>query len=74
MFIDKECGDLIVDNEVKNLLEILAKKSQRFYNFTIDVHSVTNVVGESISSVTSGIFIGNQLGKHGFSCDFFTTK
>ena len=32
---------------------------------------MTNVVGENISSVTSGIFIGNQLGKHGFSSDFF---
>ena len=59
---------------VKNVLEILAKKNQMFYKYPIDVHSVTNVVGESISSVTSGIFIGNQLGKHGFSCDFFTTK
>ena len=33
---------------------------------------MTNVVGENISSVTCGIFVGNQLGKHGFSCDFFT--
>ena len=32
---------------------------------------MTNVVGESISSVTSGIFIRNQAGKHGFPCDFF---
>ena len=45
-----------------------------FYNANIDANSVTNVVGENISSVTSGIFIGNQLGKHGFSCDFFTIK
>ena len=59
---------------VENVLEILAKKSQMFYNANIDANSVTNVAGENISSVTSGIFIGNQLGKHGFSCDFFTTK
>ena len=37
---------------------------------------MTKIVGESISSVifrniSSGIFIMNQLGKHGFSCDFF---
>ena len=32
---------------------------------------MTYVVGENISSVISGIFIGNQLDKHGFSCDFF---
>ena len=58
---------------VENVLEIVAKKSQTFYN-SLYVLSVTNVIGENISSVTSGIFIGNQLGKHGFSCDFFTTK
>ena len=33
----------------------------------VDVHSVTNVVGESISSITMGD-IANQLGKHDFSC------
>ena len=58
---------------VENVLEIVAKKSQTFYN-SLYVLSVTNVIGENISSVTSGIFIGNQLGKHGFSCDFLTTK
>ena len=56
---------------VKNVLEILAKKARCF---TVDVYSVTNVVGESVSSVTSGIFIGNQLGKHGLSCHYFTAK
>ena len=41
---------------VENLPKILAKRSQMFYNSLIDVHSVTNVVDESISSVTCGIF------------------
>ena len=59
---------------VENVLEILAKKKSDVSQLNIDVHSVTIVVGENISAVTSGIFIGNQLGKHGFSCDFFTTK
>ena len=36
----------------------------------MNVHSVTNVVGENITSVTWGIFIVKQLGKHDFSCDF----
>ena len=31
---------------------------------------MTNVVGESISSVICGIFIVKQLGKHDFSGDF----
>ena len=57
---------------VENVLEILAKKKLDVLQQPIDVHSVTNVVGENISSVTCGIFVGNQLGKHGFSCDFFT--
>ena len=59
---------------VENVLEILAKKKSDVLQQPIDAHSVTNVVGENISSVTNGIFIGNQLGKHGFSCEFFTTK
>ena len=59
---------------VENVPEILAKKRSGVLQRPIDVHSLTNVAGENFSSVTSGIFIGNQLGKHGFSFDFFTTK
>ena len=51
-------------------MEILGKKSEVLQK-PIYVHSVTNVVGQNISSVTCGIFILNQSGKHGFSCDFF---
>ena len=54
---------------VENLLKILAKKGRHF-TIAYKCHSVTNVVGESISSVTCGIFIVKQLGKLDFSCDF----
>ena len=49
-----------------SLLEILTKRrSQAFYK-PIDVHSVRNAIGESISS-TSIWNIGNQLGKYDYS-------
>ena len=66
MFINEECRNLIVVNDGGELTE----KGRRF---TV-AHSVTNVEGESISSVTCRIFIVKQLGKHDFSCDFFTTE
>ena len=50
MFIDEECGNLIVVNDGGELTETITQRSQTFYN--IDVHSVTNVASESISSVT----------------------
>ena len=58
---------------VENLLKILAEKGRRF---TIAYKCLLsdNVVCESISSVTCGIFIVKQLDKHNFSCDFFTTE
>ena len=55
---------------VDNLLKILAKKG-RYFTRAYKCHSLTNVVGESISSITCGIFIVKQLGKDDFSCDFF---
>ena len=58
---------------VENVLEILAKKV-RCFTIAYRSPATDNVVGENISSATSGIFIGNQLGKHGFFNDFFTTK
>ena len=52
---------------VEKLLEILARRrSQTFYK-PADVHFVTNVVGESIFSITMSNIV-NQLGKHVFSC------
>ena len=52
---------------VESLLEILTKRrSQTFYK-PVDVHSVTNAIGQSISS--KGIWnIVNQLDKYDFSC------
>ena len=50
VFIHEECGNLKVSLTAENLLEILTKRrSQAFYKL-IDVHSVTNVIGENISS------------------------
>ena len=47
----------------ESLPEILTKKrSQTFYKL-MDVHSMTNVVGKSISSVSMWNIV-NQLGKH----------
>ena len=74
VFIDEECGNIIVVNDDEECTGNISQKKSDVLQQPIDVHSVTNVVRESISSVTSGIFIGNQSGKHGFSCDFFTTK
>ena len=74
LFIDEECGNLIVVNDGGKRTWRIGQKKSAVLQQPIDVHSLTNVVGENISSVTCGIFIGNQLAKHGFSCDFFTTK
>ena len=41
-----------LENLVENLLEMLPKRrSQKFYK-PVDVHSVTNAIGESISSIS----------------------
>ena len=51
---------------MESLLEILTKRrSQTFYK-PVDVHFVTNVVGESISSISMWNIV-NQLDKHNFS-------
>ena len=70
MFIDKECRNLIVVNDGgEPTRNINQKKKSDVLQQPIDVHSVANVVGESIS--LCGTFIMNQLRKHDFSCDFF---
>ena len=61
VFIDEKCGNLKV--VIESLLEI---KSDLLHAY-IDVHSVTNAVGESISSISKWKIV-NQLGKHDFSC------
>ena len=69
VFMNEECGDLIVVNEGGELTENISWKRQAFCN-SLNVHSLTNVVSESFSSVISSIFIVKQLGKHDFSYDF----
>ena len=52
MFTDEECGNLkVVVDGGEVTINIDQKKSQTLYN-PIDVHSVTNAVGESISSIS----------------------
>ena len=52
---------------VESLPETLPKgRSQAFYE-PVDVHSVTNAIGESISSISIWNIV-NQLGKYDFSC------
>ena len=49
--------------KVKSLLEILTnRRSQAFYKL-VDVHSVTNVIGKSISSIRMWNIV-NQEGKY----------
>ena len=53
VFIDEECGNLIVVNDDKKLTRnINQKKNSDVLQYPIDVHTVTNVVREIISSVT----------------------
>ena len=52
---------------VESLLEILTKRRSQVFYKPVDVHSVTNAIGESISSITMWNIV-NQLGKFDFSC------
>ena len=53
VFIDEECGNLIVVNGDEKLTRnINQKKNSDVLQYPIDVHTVTNVVREIISSVT----------------------
>ena len=49
MFIDEACANLIV---VKDGGELTRNINQKTKQYPIDVHSVTNAVGGSISSLT----------------------
>ena len=74
LFIDGECGDLIVVNDGGEHTGNISQKKVRCFTIAYKCPLSDHVVGENISSVTSGTFIENRLGKYGFSCDFFTTK
>ena len=53
LFIDEECGNLIVVNDGEKLTRnINQKKNADVLQYPIDVRTVTNVVREIISSVT----------------------
>ena len=53
MFIDEECGNLIVVHDGGELTRnINQKKKSEVLQQPIDAHSVTNVAGESIYSLT----------------------
>ena len=53
---------------VKSVLGILTKRRRQAFYKPIDLHSLTNVADEGISSM-SKYNIVHQLGKHDFSCD-----
>ena len=53
MFIDEECGNLIVVHDGGELTRnINQKKKSEVLQQPIDAHSVANVAGESIYSLT----------------------
>ena len=76
VIVKEELDDIDVDDVVeilkyslmlKSFLEILTKRrSQTFYK-RIDVHSVTNILGENISSISMWRNIVNQWSKYDFS-------
>ena len=51
---------------VESLLEIITKRRSQAFCKPVDVHSVTNAIGESISSISIWNIL-NQLGKYDFS-------
>ena len=51
---------------VESLLEILTKRRKQTFCKPVDVHSVVNAIGESISSISIWNTV-NQLGKYDFS-------
>ena len=52
VFIDEECENLIVVKDGGDLLAITTKKKSGVLQQSIDVHYMTNAVGDIISSVT----------------------
>ena len=52
MFIVEECANLIVVNDGGELTENISRKTTDVLQSLIDVCSVSNVVGENISSIT----------------------
>ena len=65
MFIDEECENLVVVNDVWELTRNINQK-KKSEDLQLDAHYLTNVVGERISPITMWNIV-NQLGKHDFS-------
>ena len=67
VFIDQEYKNFIVANDVRELTRnINQKKKSEVSQQSIDVHYLTNAVGERIFPIIWNIV--NKLGKHNFSC------
>ena len=68
VFINEECENLIVVNDGGELTKnINQNKKSEVLQWPIDVHYLTNAVGERIFSITMCNIV-NHLGKHDFSC------
>ena len=65
VLIDEEFGNLKVKGE--SLLETLTKRRNQTFYRPVVLHSVTNAVGEGISSISKWNIV-NQLGKNDFLC------
>ena len=66
MFIDEECGNLIVVNDgIELTRKILTKR--RNLSFTIASRCLLrDIIGESITSVTMGTFFSDQMNRNLF--------
>ena len=65
-FIDEECENLIVVNDVWELTRNINRK-KKSEDLQLDAHYLTNAVGERVSPITMWNIV-NQLGMHDFSC------
>ena len=67
VLIDEECENLKVVVDGGELTRNVTKRRTQMFCKPIDVHSVTNAIGEIVSSISMWNIV-NQLGKHDFSC------
>ena len=68
MFVDEECENLIVANNVGEVARNINQKNKSdVLHYSIDLHYLKNAVGERISLITMWNIV-NQLGKHDFFC------
>ena len=67
VLINEECGILKQSLMKGSLLEMLTKKKSQVFYQPVDIQSLTNAIGKSVSS-RSILNIVNQLDKYDFSC------